>query len=118
MQQCKLDVNNTATAPKFEFDQSQIVGQDAAILDQIARCVTTGPLKGKSLALVGRADARGEQEHNMALGSSRAASVMKYLTNDGVSASQIAATSRGALDATGSDDASFAKDRRVDVDLH
>ena len=117
MQQCNIDVGNTATAPKFSFDQAQIVGQDAAVLDQVARCVTTGPLKGRSLALVGRADPRGEQEYNMTLGSSRANTVVKYLEADGVSPAQLSATSRGKLDATGTDDAGWAADRRVDVDL-
>jgi peptidoglycan-associated lipoprotein len=117
LQQCNIDVNNETTAPKFNFDQAQIVGQDSAVLDQVARCVTTGPLKGRTLTLVGRADPRGEQEYNMALGSSRANSVAKYLGNDGVAASQLVTTSRGKLDATGTDDAGWALDRRVDVDL-
>ena len=117
LQQCKIDVNNENTAPKFSFDATQIVGQDSAVLDQVARCVTTGPLKGRSLKLVGRADQRGEQEYNMALGSSRADSVAKYLQADGVAASQLTQTSRGKMDATGTDQAGWAMDRRVDIDL-
>jgi len=36
---------------------------------------------------------------------------------EGLSAAKIATTSRGKLDATGSDEAGWAKDRRVDVVL-
>jgi peptidoglycan-associated lipoprotein len=116
-ERCLLNVDNQSTAPKFDFDEAQIVGQDATTLDQVARCLTTGPLKGASLSLVGRADPRGEQEYNMVLGSSRASSVAAYLTADGVASSQLTSTSRGKLDATGTDEEGWALDRRVDLDL-
>jgi len=113
---CNIDLNNEQTAPKFDFDNSAIRADDRAILDQIARCVTSGPLKGRSLHLVGRADPRGEDEYNMVLGSSRASSVASYLAALGVSRSQMAETSRGKLDATGTDDTSWQLDRRVDIE--
>jgi peptidoglycan-associated lipoprotein len=117
LQACKIDVNNATTAPKFAFDATQMIGSDAATLDQVARCVTTGPLKGRSLALVGRADPRGPAQYNVTLGSDRAVSVSKYLESAGVPADQLSATSRGALDATGTNPDGWATDRRVDVDL-
>jgi hypothetical protein len=40
-----------------------------------------------------------------------------YLEQAGVPAGQIDETSRGALDATGNDEPSWQRDRRVDVDL-
>ncbi len=81
---CNVDLGNTQTAPKFDFDRSDLHASDRSVLDQVARCVTTGPLKGRALHLVGRADPRGEQEYNMVLGSSRAASVERYLESLGV----------------------------------
>ena len=81
---CNVDLGNIQEAPKFDFDQAQIREGDRSVLDQIARCVTTGPLKGRALHLVGRADPRGEQEYNMALGSSRGSSVARYLESLGV----------------------------------
>jgi peptidoglycan-associated lipoprotein len=83
----------------------------------VAQCLTTGPLKGRSVKFVGRADPRGTQEYNMALGERRANAVMKYLAGLGVGAPQMTDTSRGALDATGSDAAAWRQDRRVDIDL-
>ena len=85
------------------------------MLDQVARCVTTGPLKGRTLRLTGRADPRGEQEYNMTLGSSRADAVARYLRALGVTSNQLTETSRGKLDATGTDEASWQLDRRVDI---
>jgi peptidoglycan-associated lipoprotein len=86
-------------------------------LQQIATCVTTGPLKGRALQLVGRADARGEAEYNMGLGEHRADAVRKYLGALGVPQTQLTETSRGKLDATGTDEAGYQRDRRVDVAL-
>ncbi len=114
---CMVNLDNMATAPKFDFDAAELADQDRKILDQVARCVTTGPLKGASLSLVGRADPRGEQEYNMALGSSRASSVASYLAANGVASSQLTATSRGKMDATGTEERGWAMDRRVDLDL-
>jgi peptidoglycan-associated lipoprotein len=112
---CKVDLGNVAEAPKFDFDQSDVRPSDRSVLDQIAKCVTTGPLSGRSLHLVGRADPRGEQEYNMTLGSSRAEAVARYLRSLGVATNQLSETSRGKLDAMGTDEASWQLDRRVDI---
>jgi hypothetical protein len=42
---------------------------------------------------------------------------MKYLAGLGVGSAQLSETSRGSLDASGSDDAAWRQDRRVDIDL-
>jgi peptidoglycan-associated lipoprotein len=117
IKRCQLDVNHKSTAPKFDFDKAQIVGDDASVLDQVAQCLTSGPLKGEGVKLVGRADPRGEQEYNMVLGSSRADSVASYLESAGVDAGRVTTTSRGKLDATGTDEAGWQMDRRVDIDV-
>lgn len=110
-------VETVKDAPKFDFDQNAILPEDRDVLAKVAQCLTTGPLKGRSIRLVGRADPRGEKEYNMSLGERRANAVLKYLTALGVGAPQMSETSRGALDATGSDEAAWREDRRVDIDL-
>ena len=115
---CKLHFDDVASAPKFDFDRSALAPQDGDILAQIAACVTTGPLAGRSLDIVGRADPRGEGEYNMALGERRASSVSMYLSNLGVAAPNLIETSRGKMDATGTDESGWQRDRRVDVRLH
>jgi peptidoglycan-associated lipoprotein len=104
-------------APSFEFDSDAIGDQDRAVLSALAHCLSDGALKGRGLALTGRADPRGEPEYNMSLGESRADSVRRYLHDLGVQAERLRATSRGEMDATGTDEASWARDRRVDIDL-
>ena len=113
---CNIQFSQTTDAPKFDTDSTGLSPEDTKVLDQVATCLTTGPLKGRSLQLVGRADSRGTESYNMALGANRAHQVMTYLQQKGVTA-KMNETSRGALDATGHDDASYRNDRRVDLVL-
>jgi peptidoglycan-associated lipoprotein len=114
---CRIVVGDVDKSPEFDFDASELRQDDRTVLAKVATCVTTGPLRGRSLRLTGRADVRGEEEYNMNLGAARAASVGSYLEQSGVPAGQLDETSRGELDATGTDEAGFQRDRRVDVDL-
>jgi len=101
----------------FSYDSANVRPQDKAVLKKLADCFSTGPLKGRELRLVGHADPRGEEEYNMVLGGRRADNVKTAIAAQGLSAAKIATTSRGKLDAVGTDEASWAKDRRVDVVL-
>jgi peptidoglycan-associated lipoprotein len=103
--------------PKFDFDKDELTPEDRTVLDQLATCLTSGAAKGKAVALIGRADPRGTEEYNLGLGSRRANSVSQYLGRLGVGAGQMAVTTRGALEATGTNEASWRNDRRVDVQL-
>lgn len=114
---CNISFGNVDRAPKFDYDDAELLPQDRDVLEQIARCVTTGPLKGRKLALVGRADPRGEDEYNMVLGEHRAVSVSDYLAKLGVHSNKLGQTSRGKLDAEGTDEETWQRDRRVDVTL-
>jgi peptidoglycan-associated lipoprotein len=51
----------------FGYNSADVRPQDKAILNQLAKCFTTGPLKGRLMRLVGHADPRGEPEYNMAI---------------------------------------------------
>jgi peptidoglycan-associated lipoprotein len=112
---CKLAIDNADSAPHFEFDKSDLMPQDLEVLSKIAECFSTGPLKNDNMQLIGRADPRGSTEYNDALGMRRADTVAKFLTEHGIGTGRIEKTSRGERDATGTDEASYAKDRRVDV---
>ncbi len=115
---CNLHVDPTVTdpgAPHFDFDQSTLTLQDKAVLDQVATCMTKGALTGRHLKLIGRADPRGTGEYNFVLGGSRAHTVSHYLEEQGVESPRLDETSRGSLDATGTDEDSWRSDRRVDI---
>ena len=109
-------IKASATAnPTFDYDKEELTPEDRSVLDQLATCMMTGALKGKQVSLIGRADPRGTEEYNLGLGSRRASSVSTYLEHLGVGQPQLAVTTRGALDASGTDEAGWQKDRRVDV---
>jgi len=114
---CKLEIENADRAPKFAFDQSALAFADGLALTKIGACLTTGPLAGHSVELVGRADPRGKRAYNIALGERRASSVHEALTMLGVESARIVDTSRGEMDATGTDEGSWRRDRRVDIVL-
>ncbi|MBX3218390.1 MAG: OmpA family protein [Labilithrix sp.] len=120
MKACKIhvdNVDNVDRAPKFDYDDADLQPEDRDILEQVAKCITTGPLKGRHLSLVGRCDPRGEIGYNMVLGEYRAESVHDYLAKLGVDPTAMAKTSRGELDAEGKDEDGWRRDRRVDVSL-
>jgi peptidoglycan-associated lipoprotein len=103
--------------PKFDFESYELTADEKQVLDQVAECLLRGALKGKSVTLVGRADSRGEHEFNMSLGAYRASAVKNYLGQKGVEHTRMKETSRGAIDATGTEESGFREDRRVDITL-
>lgn len=115
--QCKLTFSNVDRTPKFGYDAAELTDTDRDVLQQVAECVLRGPLKGRTVSLVGRADPRGTSEYNLGLGTQRAESVRTYLQRLGVPAAQLTPTTRGDLDARGTDEASWQQDRRVDLRL-
>ncbi len=114
---CNLKFENIEDAPKFDYDQESLTQGEKTVLEAIAKCLTTGALKGRAVDLVGRADPRGETEYNMTLGAKRARSVHTFLGGLGVPGDKLRDTSRGELDAKGTDEEGWRKDRRVDVRL-
>jgi peptidoglycan-associated lipoprotein len=99
----------------FPFDSANVTSNDRSPLDQVVKCFTHGPLAGRSVKLVGRADPRGPSDYNLTLGQSRADAVSSYLSARGMAKDKAQPTSRGAMDAAGTDESGWQRDRRVDV---
>jgi OmpA family len=104
-------------APKFEFESPELRSDVRTVLERLAKCISSGSLKGARVLLTGHCDARGEGEFNMGLGAQRAETVRVFLVGLGVPAASINTSSRGKLDAAGTDDASMVNDRRVDIEV-
>ena len=107
----------TDTEAHFAYDSANVRPEDKAVLTKLATCFVSGPLKGRQMRLVGHADPRGEEDYNMVLGGRRADNIKAAIIEAGMTAEKVATTSRGELDATGTDEASWFKDRRVDIVL-
>ena len=116
--QCMVRLADAGKTPKFDYDTAELLKEDRDVLDTVGKCVMKdGPLAGRAIQLVGRADPRGTTEYNLALGDKRANTVSRYLVILGVAKNQISITSRGDIDATGRDESSWRNDRRVDLQL-
>ncbi len=100
---------------RFDFDSAKLSKSAKATLDALATCFISGPAKDKNMRLVGHADPRGTDDYNMGLGQRRAGSVSSYLVKKGLPEDRMETSSRGELDASGTDDTGWAKDRRVDI---
>jgi peptidoglycan-associated lipoprotein len=101
----------------FEFDSANLRQNYARELNGIVQCFTTGPLAGRKLIVVGHADPRGSNEYNLALGGQRAESVKEHFKQAGLPDARILTSSRGEMDARGTDEQSWYQDRRVDLKL-
>jgi peptidoglycan-associated lipoprotein len=113
---CKISAEKNIF-PRFGYNHDDLLADDRVVLDTIGRCLTDGVLKGRTVKLIGRADPRGTDEYNLALGSKRSSSVSEYMNKLGLEPSQLVETTRGAIDATGTDEDGWRKDRRVDIVL-
>jgi peptidoglycan-associated lipoprotein len=108
----------TETEAFFAYDSARVRSQDKAIFTKLAKCFSEGgALAGRQMRLVGHADPRGDDDYNMLLGERRAGSVKTAVSGAGLKAGQITTTSRGEMDARGTDEESWAKDRRVEIVL-
>jgi outer membrane protein OmpA-like peptidoglycan-associated protein len=102
-------------APRFAFDSAKLSSQHHRELRALADCLTSGPLKGRNVHIVGNTDPRGDFDENAALGELRAETVRDFLTTHGVARERILVTSRGEMGAVGRAETSWSKDRRVDI---
>jgi peptidoglycan-associated lipoprotein len=100
----------------FVFDSARLSTYGGATLTKVVQCFSSGPMVGHNLRIVGYADPSGPAEYGSTLGQFRADEVTGYLLAKGLNRTQATATSPlGA--APGSQEASWARDRRVDVML-
>lgn len=104
-------------APAFEYDQATLRARGRNVLDDVATCLLEGPLKGEVITIVGRSDPRGSAAYNEGLAASRAAAAQNYLVQKGVAKDRVKLVARGEAGAQGTDEETWALDRRVDIEF-
>ena len=105
----------SGSAPFFQFDSAD-PKKDQPTMQMLANCMIDGPLKGKSIQLIGHTDPRGSAGYNEKLGLERAERVQQYLVTHGVNASRVEVGSVGAEEARDTPK-DWPKDRRVEIRL-
>jgi peptidoglycan-associated lipoprotein len=103
------------TEAYFGYDSSRIKPEDERAFQKVVDCFLNGPLAGRNIKLVGHTDPRGSHEYNLGLGEHRADAVARELVKRKLARARIMTSSRGEMEATGTDTGSWAHDRRVDV---
>lgn len=99
----------------FDFDSYVVKDEFKSVIEAHAKFLAAN--KGRKILIQGNTDERGGREYNLALGQKRAEAVRKALSLLGVPESQMEAVSLGEEKpkATGSDEASWAENRRSDI---
>lgn len=103
-------------SPFFEFNASETAPSEHPTMQTLATCMTEGPLKGRSIRLVGHTDPRGSSASNDRLGLKRAERVKRYLVSRGVEPGRIDVGTAGETNAHATP-AEWPKDRRVEIQL-
>jgi len=113
---CQLP-STPGDVPRFDYADATLRPRGANILDDVAKCLSTGPLKGQVVTIIGRTDPRGTMQYNQQLSANRAEAARNYLSEHGVPQQNIRILPRGEQAAMGTDEQTWALDRRVDFEL-
>ena len=99
----------------FDYDSFALKPEARAVLERNAAHLQAN--KQFKVQLEGHTDERGGREYNLALGQKRAEAVRRALSLQGVSDAQLEAVSFGKEKpaAQGSDEETFAKNRRAEI---
>jgi peptidoglycan-associated lipoprotein len=106
---------NVAKVIYFDYDSYVIKPEFQSAVDAHAKFLIAN--KGRKVAIEGHTDERGGREYNLALGQKRAETVRRALVLLGATDAQIEAVSFGKEKpaAPGSDEASWAQNRRAEI---
>lgn len=99
----------------FDFDSFAIRDEFRPLIEGHARALAGS--RSRHMVIEGHTDERGGREYNLALGQKRAEAVLRSMTLLGALDTQLEAVSYGKERpvATGSDEASWAKNRRAEL---
>jgi peptidoglycan-associated lipoprotein len=114
-QQQALAALKQRTVVYFEYDSSEIRGEDLEVVTAFAAYLVKYP--GSVLRLEGHTDERGSREYNIGLGERRAQTVRRALMLQGVADAQLTTVSYGEERpaAEGSDESAYSQNRRVEL---
>ncbi|MFK8067171.1 MAG: OmpA family protein [Gammaproteobacteria bacterium] len=87
------EVLMTLEGVNFAFDSDELTYESQAILDNAASTLNSNSLV--NVEVVGHTDSIGSESYNHSLSERRAAAVVEYLTNNGVSGSRLSSAGMG-----------------------
>jgi peptidoglycan-associated lipoprotein len=101
----------------FDYDKSNIRGDDMGALDQKVAILQANP--DLRIRVGGHCDERGSDEYNLALGNRRAQAAKQYLVSHGIDASRIETQSWGEERplVDGHDESAWSQNRRDEFEV-
>ena len=96
----------------FGFNEYTLNDEAKTTLEKNVSCLNQTTL---GVFVIGRTDPRGTEEYNIGLSDDRAQSVVTYLGRMGIDPARLTKTPKGSLEATGTDETGWSKDRRVEL---
>ena len=114
-EQLKQTAIQTGTIIYFDYDRAEIKPEFVPIVTAHAKYLNAN--NANKIRLEGHSDERGSREYNIGLGERRAQAVRRALMLQGVNENQITTVSYGEERPAvqGSDEAAYAKNRRVEL---
>ncbi len=109
---CNLEQQRRA---EFKTYEKKLLAIDVDVLASVGKCLARDP--NASLFVVGHTDPRADEDYDQKLGLLRADRARAAVVAQGIQVERIAIGSRGALDAEGTDEATWKGDRRVELFL-
>lgn len=103
---CSLDIIY------FGFNEYVLNPESTGKIDRNAQCVKQ---QNRAVNLIGRTDSRGTTEYNLQLAEKRAQAVRERLLRMGIPAGNLSTLPRGELDATGTEESGWSRDRNVEL---
>lgn len=94
----------------FDFDSPKLTATAVARLNEAAQCISS---QNRLVNLEAHADPRGTVEYNILLTDKRGQAVKNYLSDLGVPRNMMNVVAKGHLEAIGTDESGWARDRRV-----
>src|SRR4051812_13876487 len=95
---CQLP-STPENAPHFDFDDSKLHARGVDVLDQVAKCVRDGNLRGRVITIIGHTDPRGSSASNQELSANRAEAARDYLVEHGAASQNLRVLVRGESEA-------------------
>ncbi|MCB9737614.1 MAG: OmpA family protein [Deltaproteobacteria bacterium] len=116
------DISSTCVAapvPRayFEFDSAKLSEESKSRMDNLAGCLSAGPLVGRAIEVVGYTDPSGTADYNHDLARERAETVANELEREGVPPRCVEVVSHGEAGREALPESAYPIARRVDVRL-
>lgn len=96
----------------FDFESADLSGSARDQIQAVVNCMRERNVA--RLTVVGHCDPRGTEEYNLALGDRRARAVRDFMVSLGVARNALNSTSQGEEMAQGSEETTWARDRKVE----